>query len=826
MFIISGFPKVTSRVAFHQSFKDFDEYVKEHLDPGSFVEAEIKDELPLFSFAEYPEEGVRRLALNVLRVHALMLDIDHGTYDDFGPLVELVTNNFGYVYYETFSSSAEQLKFRLVVKLSRPVDISEWGRFFPRALHRLGAQNVIDRQCSDACHCYYVPGGPNPAGYEPLGADGPALDVDEVLGMELPQGEVETLQNYKAVLDEEDRGEITEGLREYWEAKLQTTCDEFRRRLYPQDSTYDLKNGAMYGIGRGIPHIIDQGRVERMIRRAMDYRYDRHLDHPNVEADRQKAYEQVEKALQDGMAVPWYPPKINEIGGFELNEYGLGDRLLDKHGQDLFWISPWETWGVWEGRFWNMESSRELVHRFMKQIIRSIESEVEAHRADWWLAKEAFESAKNDPDISADAKAAAQFKFEELDKRVRSIQKFANSSKTVAKTEAGTKAVRCENILISHNELNRNKYLVNFRNGTLDLATGQLRPHRREDYVTKMVPFDFNPDATCPKFDQFLSDCMLGKQRVVDYIWRLMGYTAIGITDEQILILCAGDGSNGKSTFMRVMLEAFGTGDGGYAFAANSENLLTNKGSNQHSTWLMSMFGKRAVVALEVEEGRNFAESLIKSLTGGDQITGRMMRQNEWSYLPEFTPWLAVNQLPAIRGTDEGIWRRIKVINWPASFLGREKVGLVHELVQEIPGIWARVAREAVAWCRERAKPPREVVAASLRYRREQDPLQPFLDAWCKRGPNFFAPRDLVWAAYLEHAEASRTQTFSQKKRLYSALEKRFRLSKRRGIWRFVGFRLMTPQERQEAAPRTRLTQAQKNGIDDGDPDKEGFDVN
>lgn len=823
MFILSGFPHVTSRVSFQHVFKDFGEYVEDFLD--SFIEAKTKDELPLFSFAEYPEVGVRRLAINVSCVHALMLDVDHGSLDDFELLIDKVTKNYGYAYYETFSSSPEQLKFRLIVKLSRPVDASEWPKFWPRAIHHLGAQAIVDRQCSDSCHCYYAPGG-NRENFHSDAKEGPALDVDAILQMELPPGEVETLPNYKVVLDEEDRGEVTQALRDCWDGKLQILCDEIRTRRYPEDSTYDLKNGAVFGLARGCPHIIDPGRVQRMVRAAFDSRYNRHLEHPNVEADRQKTYEQIEKALQEGMQSPWYPPKINDIETFPLTEYGLGERLLTQHGRDLFWISPWDTWGVWTGRFWNMESSRELVHRLMKRVVRSIESEIEAYLAERWLAREAFEKMKADPDVSADAKAMAEFRFQELDKRVKDLQKFAKGCETVAKTEGGIKSARCEDVLISHTELNRNKYLVNFKNGTLDLATGQLRPHRREDYVTKMVPFDFDPTATCPKFDQFLSECMLGKQRVVDYIWRLLGYTAIGVTDEQILILCSGEGSNGKSTFMRVMLEAFGTGDGGYAFAANSENLLTNKGSSQHATWLMSMFGKRAVVALEVEEGRNFAESLIKSLTGSDLITGRKMRQDEWSYLPEFTPWVAVNQLPVIRGTDEGIWRRLKVIPWPASFLGRERIGLVHELFREIPGIWARIAREAVAWCRERAKPPREVVAASLRYRRDQDPLQPFLDSWCKAGAGFFAPRDLAWAAYLEFAEASRTQTFQRKKRFFAAMEKRFKLSKRRGVWGFVGVRLMTPQERQENTPRARLSQAQKKGIDDGDPDKNGYGVN
>ena len=813
MLIFSGCESVSNshRVHTQEQLPDFKYFRQEFLKDDNFVPAETKDELQLFMPAEYAQAGVRRCALNVLRVHFLVLDIDRGTPEQLTPGLKK-TGEFSYIYYTTFSHDPTgQMKFRLLIELSRPVDITEWSQFWIRAVSHLELLLYVDRKCADACHMYYVPGGDR-SKYNAFGDDGPPLDVDHILGLPLPEGQAEPQQpDYQKVLPEEERGEVSDYLKDLWEAKLQHLVDEIPKRHYPGEM-YDLKSHAVYGIARGIPHIIDESRVFNMVTNALNRRYDKHKGHPNVETDRQRSMEQVKKAIEDGKNTPFFPTKIDEIQTRPLTEVGLRERLIDRHRKDIRWEEAWQKWLVWAEKFWNIESGRALVQERMIETVRSIPTEVDAHMHDHLVAKEIYEKVKDDPDVSDEVRGRAEFTLKILEKRVDDIHKFAKQCETNAKISSGIKLASSNaDILVSHKDFNKDPWLVNFENGTLDLRTGLLRPHNRADYITKIVPFKFDPTATCPTIDRFLDDCMLGKKRVVDFLWQLAGYTAVGLTSEQILILNIGDGSNGKTTFMNLLLEAFGgLGDGSYGFNANSENLLTSKAGSKHETWRMSLFAKRLVTAMEVDEGRNFAESLIKELTGSDPITGRRMREDEWGYPPTHQIWISANHLPHIRGTDEGIWRRILVIPWNASFKGREDIKLPEKLRKEIPGLWARIAREAVIWRESGLVIPREVVAASMRYRREQDPLQPFFEGCCIIKTSEFEAQDLLWANYLEFAQDSRNQVFHQKKRFYAAVEKRFPRTKLRGVRGFRGLRLMTPQERVENSPRTKLRQEQE----------------
>lgn len=820
MIIFSGCACVSNSrfVNYQVTLPDFGALVEKFLKKDTFIPAEYKEQLPLFMSAEYAEAGVRRCAVNVLRNHFLVFDVDKGTWKDLEPTLKQVAQ-YGYILYTSFSHEPQgQLKVRIIVKLSRSVDITEWPAFFVRALYYFGLNGIADEKCADPCHMFYQPGG-DPARYSVSGEDGPGLGVDMVLGLPLPEGMKEKpLDNYEESLSEEDRGEITEGLRDYWDAKLHNLCDEIRDRPFPGE-LYDLKSHGVFGIARGIPHLIEEKRVREMVIAALDYRYNRNTHDPAVPAYREKAIEEVEGAIEDGKGRPWYPPKIDEIKSRPLTEMGLGERLLDRHKKDLAWEETWQRWLVWEGAFWNLEAGRALVQEHMKETVRSIPEEADAFRHDRWIAKKEFEKLNEDPNVSPEVMDLAEEKYKRLDKIIEEILKFAKQSETRNKVSAGAAlAATDRDILISYTQLNRDPWVFNFLNGTLDLRTGQLREHNRKDYITRLAPHKFDPNATCPTFDRFLSECMQGNRGLVDFIWRLLGYTAVGVTTEQILVLNIGEGANGKTTFMNAIIEAFGIGIGGYAFAANSKNLLTNKGAEKHETWRMSFFGKRLVTAQEVEEGKALAESLIKELTGSDPITGRKMREDEWTYVPEYQLWVSANQLPHVRGTDEGIWRRLKVIPWNASFRGKEDRDLPQKLRQEIPGIWTRIAREAVLW-REKGLPtPEAVEMATEDYRREQDPLQPFIDQWFIEGPELFVPRDIAWAAYLEYAEDSRNKVFHQRKRFYVAMRKRYPDHKlHSGVRGFLGLRIKTPQERHESSPKARLIKAQQ-----GDPNDPG----
>jgi len=792
---------------------DFASFVAGFLDPKEFFASEKKDELPLFIPAEFVAgDVVRRSAHNVLAVTLGVLDLDHGSAEEQEHVLSIV-RQYGHAVYTSFSHDPiGQHKHRAIVKLSRPVQLSEWRAFFPRMVAHFHALKVADDKCKDACHMFYVPGG-DIKKYRCYGEDGPALDVDAVLAAPAPEGaeEVEP-EAFDDVIPEEERDEIGPGLKELWLAKLHYLTTEIEKRPYP-GPVYDLKSHGVFGLARGCPHILPAEKLKSAVMAALNYRYKRARgeDAFSVPLYREKSEEQVDKAIAEGMRQPWWPKKSLKIVARPLTEFGLAERLVDQHASDIRWEPQWKAWVGWNGRHWDNNAGTEVVVHKVFEVIRSIPKEADALAEDYIKAKELYQSTQNDPNVDPKTKVQAEFKYEQLRKQIEDLYAFALKCETNAKEcNAASIASRFPQVLTSSATFNRNPWLVNFKNGTLNLSTGEFREHRREDFVTRVVPFEFDSEAECPLFDKFMREFMCGNQRMIDFLWRAMGYTACGVTDEQKIFLLHGDGANGKSTFLNLMLELFGQGPTGYGMAANSENLLSTRGSSKHETWRMSLAGVRLVGCQEVDEGRSFAESLIKELTGSDMITGRKLYQNEWSYRPEFALWLAINHLPHVRGTDEGIWRRLCVIACMASFKDAPDRELPRRLLAEAPGIWARIAREAKAWIKERLVLPREVIVSNTLYRQEQDPLRDFVERWCVVDPQVVEPRSTLWAAYEEYCTESKTRVFHERKRFYAALEKQFANKKVHGERFFAGLRVKTPKERLESSPRAILQRAVK----------------
>lgn len=789
---------------------DFAALVSGFLDPETFIPAEKKDELPLFIPCEFIDGLlVRRSVHNVLSIQFGVLDIDHGSNDAIS-LVLARAKNYGHVVYSSFNHDPNgQHKYRVLLKFSRPVNATEWGRFFPRMLYFFHAQGVADDKCSDACHMYFAPGG-SFAKYEAFGADGPALDVDDVLATSLPEGVRESsVEGLDECLPEEDRGEIGDSLREYWDAKLAHLVDQIRKRPYP-GPIYDLKSHAVFGIARGVPHIISEQRLRNRVMLALDHRYSRasKLEH-SVDADRAKAIEQVNKAIADGMQTPWWPPRSNSIAARALTEYGLAERLIDRHANDVRWEPTWRAWLGWNGLYWSLEAGQEVVRRKVLETVRSIPGEAKAFKEEYTVAKELYTASLSDQSISAEARADAEFKYEALRKQIDELQGFALKCETGAKVDNAITLASCNlKVLTDYRLYDQNPWLVNFRNGTLDLRTGVFGAHKREHNLTRMVPFNYEPDAKCPRFDAFLRDFTGDNERMIDFLWRAMGYTACGVTDEQKIFMLHGDGANGKSTLLNLLVEIFGQGSTGYGMAANSENLLSTRGSSRHETWRMSLAGARLVICQEVDEGRSLAESTLKELTGSDMITGRKLYQNEWSYKPQFTLWVGMNHLPHVRGTDEGIWRRLCVIECNANFRDKPDRDMPRRLLLEAPGIWARIAKEARAWLTQRLVMPREIVVANTLYRHEQDPLKDFIEKWCVVSSTASEARATVWAAYEEYCNESKSRVFHERKRFYAALGKQFALKKVNGERMFAGLRVKTLKERIDSTSRAVLQKA------------------
>ena len=242
---------------------------------------------------------------------------------------------------------------------------------------------------------------------------------------------------------------------------------------------------------------------------------------------------------------------------------------------------------------------------------------------------------------------------------VKPLPNLPQASESVARREAMLTLARSESpIPITPDVLDKNRLILNCPNGTLDLRTGKLYPHRREDFLTKVCPVAYDPDAACSMWDATLARVLNHDDDLIQFVQRFAGYSLTGDVSEQILCIWHGAGANGKSTILNALMEVLGAD---YAMKAGADLLLAKRDSD-HPTALTDLHGKRLAVCIETDDGRRLAESLVKELTGGDPIRTRRIRENFWQFMPTHKIVLACNHRPVVRGTDHAIWRRLKLV--------------------------------------------------------------------------------------------------------------------------------------------------------------------
>jgi putative DNA primase/helicase len=340
---------------------------------------------------------------------------------------------------------------------------------------------------------------------------------------------------------------------------------------------------------------------------------------------------------------------------FKLTELGNAERLAYYHGQDLRYCPHWNKWLVWDGKRWAIDYTRE-VNRRVCETNRSMLTEA---------------SALND-----DTARRELVKW----------QRISESSKSTRETIEHAKSLH--GISILPDKFDRPQWILNVENGTIDLKTGKLMPHRREDLITKLAQVTLDPYAKCPTWDGFLHKIMSGNKNIIDFLQRVIGYSLTGSTREQCLFILHGNGANGKSTFLKTISDMLGND---YVTNTPTQTLMVRRGESIPND-IAALKGARLVTAVEAEEGQKLAESLVKSMTGGDKMTARFMRGEFFSFEPEFKIFLATNHKPQISGTDKAIWRRIYLIPFEVTIPDKEKdPDFPDKLREELPGIlnWA-----------------------------------------------------------------------------------------------------------------------------------------
>lgn len=398
------------------------------------------------------------------------------------------------------------------------------------------------------------------------------------------------------------------------------------------------------------------------------------------------------------VAVPPPPTSDSSVDTEDhINHTDLGNatRLALMHGDKIRFVHSWGSWLVWDQGRWVKDDTGA--------IIRLARSTVKAMYA---------EAAKLDDSTSR-----------------KNAARWAIASESAGKISAMIDLAKSEpGIAVRDSAFDTDPMLLSCFNGTLDLRTGQLRPHAPSDLITKRIDVAYRADATAPHWDAFIARITNGNAALAEYLQRAAGYSLTGDVSEQCLFFCYGEGSNGKTTF----LETLATLMGGYSQRAAAEMLMQQRNGGGIPNDVARLQGARYVVASEVSEGRRLDESKVKDLTGGDTITARFMRAEFFDFKPIFKLWMFGNHKPVIRGADNGIWRRLRVLPFLATITEDEKdPHLIKKFGREMPGILAWVVRGCLAWQRDGLTAPPIVADATAEYRRDQDVIGAWIDECC-----------------------------------------------------------------------------------------------
>lgn len=400
----------------------------------------------------------------------------------------------------------------------------------------------------------------------------------------------------------------------------------------------------------------------------------------------------------------------------EFTDVGMAERFASQHGANVRYVKTWNRWVHFDGRKWADNETSRIEQMANESVAILYEDAAEASR-------------KGDSGRVDHLHAAA--------KTYRNVRR-RNALLEAAQSHPG--------IAVRPDDFDNAPYLLNVLNGTVDLRTAELLPHKAEDLITKIAGCEYRPDAECPLFGRFLSEVFDGDAELMRFVKRVVGYSAIGGTQERILMILWGIGKNGKSTLIETLSDVLGD----YAKTTPVQTLLSKRSEIPND--VAALKGARFVHASESPEGRRLNESLVKAMTGNDTLSARFMRAEWFEFKPEFTMWLATNNKPRIDDPSEATWDRIRLIPFQVRFgeRGAPPVDkyLPDKLRKELPGILRWIVEGAVEYQEHGLVPPDAVLAATEAYRTEQDALAEFLDDCCVIKADAWCSSSSAWEAY------------------------------------------------------------------------------
>lgn len=452
--------------------------------------------------------------------------------------------------------------------------------------------------------------------------------------------------------------------------------------------------------------------------------------------------------------------QLMTLHSYEDTDFGQSEALLHLYIDRLRFVLGM-GWFVWNGLRWEIDD-RNAVWQFA----------IVAARIRLRAANHVLEKAEGKEAIDA---AMARVRNASARRSVPSVKKAleAAASHPGAITEPG--------------DLDAHSLRLGVRNGVIDLRAAELIPPSPHYMISKRANITFFKDAPCPRWLRFLDEVFLGDRDMIEYIQRCVGYSLTGEMTEQCFFILHGHGANGKSVFtevLRALLGEYGAAVDFGMFLANESTAVRND--------LAALQGKRLVVASESAQGARLDEATIKKITGGDPLTVRFLFKEHFTYNPQFKIWLVTNHQPVITGTDNGIWRRVRMIPFEAKFQGAAAdSALPKKLKAELPGILAWALRGALAWQRDGLEMPEKVADATSEYRTEMDLLGRFLADMCVIDDEKRVKLDEFYAKYKAYTAENGIYTLAKHQLGRQMKERGFEQIKSVGFWHWRGVGLI-----------------------------------
>lgn len=399
---------------------------------------------------------------------------------------------------------------------------------------------------------------------------------------------------------------------------------------------------------------------------------------------------------------------------YSYDDTGNAERFTEMHGEILRYNYIRKSWFFYDGKIWNTDQEGK-VKNLADEVIEKMRQE-RVH------VPEGVEEE--------DAKKLFQ-------RHVKATRNHNGKTNMIKESE--------HLLPISTDVFDNDLHLFNVQNGYLDLKQGALLPHDKKNYFTKISNVEYTDKADCPMWEQFLNQIFDNDKELIDYIQRAVGYSLSGSTEEQMMFILYGNGRNGKSVFLDIINEIFGS----YSTNIQPQAIMVKQQTSNANPDIAKLAGARLVTTTEPNEGQRFDEGLIKQLTGGDKVTARFLYEDEFEFTPQFKLWMATNHKPYIRGTDDGIWRRMAIVPFNVQIPEHEvDKKLTHKLKREINAILHWCAEGYLKWQQNGLKEPSTVKAQRNEYRTEMDPIEEFIQECCSLDGNLAERGSILFESY------------------------------------------------------------------------------